>query len=380
VVQRGGYFGRYLPGGYLVYIHHRTLFGVPFDLNRLEVRGTPAPLLEDVAGRSATAGGQFDFSHNGTLVYLGGQSAGTWTMEWLDSAGKTKPLLAVPGLYYDPRISPDGKRLAFSSGTDIKIYDPGRDTVTRLTFTDQAVNFSPVWTPDGKHIVFESQGTRNYSLQWINAEGAGEAHKLLETTNELSPYSFAPDGKRLAYSERAAETGLDLWTLPLETSDPEQPKPGKPELFLGTPFTEQHPAFSPDGRWIAYSSTESGHNEVFVRPFPAREVSGTGKWLISVGGGQFPIWSRDGRQLFYGDLDDHIMGAAYTAKGDSFAAGKPRHIAPDAWNLDLAPDGKRFVVAILPPAESSAAAKASVHVTFLLNFFDEVRRRIPTRK
>jgi len=198
----------------------------------------------------------------------GKSSTGTWTIAWLDSTGKTQPLLAAPGMYLDPRFSPDGKRLAFSNNTDIEIYDWGRQARTRLTFTAQAVNLGPVWTPDGKRIVFESQGTSNFSLQWIRADG-GEAQRLLESKNRLRPYSFSPDGKRLAFSEQNAETWMDLWTLPLDTSDPEQPKPGKPELFLGTPFAELEPAFSPDGRWIAYTSTESGRPEVYVRPFPA---------------------------------------------------------------------------------------------------------------
>jgi len=392
VVQRGGYFGRYLAtsngSGYLVYIHERTLFGVPFDLDRLEVRGTPVPLLEDVAGNSGTAGGQLDFSHNGTFVYVSGKSStGTWMIVWLDRAGKTQPLLAAPGLYLDPRFSPDGKRLAFSNGTDIEIYDWGREARTRLTFTAQAVNLGPVWTPDGKRIVFESQGTGKFSLQWIRADGAGEAQRLLESKNRLRPYSFSPDGKRLAFSEQNAGTSMDIWTLPLDTSDPEQPKPGKPELFLGTPFAELEPAFSPDGRWIAYTSTESGRSEVYVRPFPAGGPFGSGRSTISTGGGALPIWSRDGRELFYEGLDNRIMAAAYTAKGDSFAAGKPgpwsnTQLADIAapWNLDLAADGKRFVVAVWPRVDSAGEPKASVHVTFLLNFFDEVQRRIPVGK
>ncbi len=245
VVQRGGYFGRYVPGGYLVYIHERTLFGVPFDLDRLEVRGTPAPLLEDVAGNSGTAGGQFDFSRNGTLVYLSGKSStGTWTLAWLDSAGKTQPLLAAPGRYFNPRVSPDGKQLAFSSGTDIEIYDWGRERMTRLTFTAQAVNVSPVWTPDGKHIIFESQSTSDFSLQWIRVDGGGEAQRLLVSKDRLSPYSFSPDGKHLAFTEQNPETRADLWTLPLDTSDPEHPKPAKPELFLSTPVQKFANVFS----------------------------------------------------------------------------------------------------------------------------------------
>ena len=249
------------------------------------------------------------------------------------------------------------------------------------------MNLGPVWTPDGKRIVFESQGTGKFSLQWIRADGAGEAQRLLESKNRLRPYSFSPDGKRLAFSEQNAGSSMDIWTLPLDTSDPEQPKPGKPELFLGTPFAELEPAFSPDGRWIAYTSTESGRSEVYVRPFPAGGPFGSGRSTISTGGGALPIWSRDGRELFYEGLDNRIMSAAYTAKGDSFAAGKPgpwsnTQLADIAapWNLDLAADGKRFVVAVWPRVDSAGEPKASVHVTFLLNFFDEVQRRIPVGK
>jgi len=293
----------------------------------------------------------------------------------------------VPAYYGDPRFSPDGKRLAFSNNTDIEIYDWGREARTRLTFTAQATNSGPVWTPDGERIAFESSGTKNFSLQWIRADGAGEAQRLQESKDRLMPYSFSPDGKRLAFSWRNAVTGFDLWTLALDGSDPEHPKQAKPEIFLSTPFDEREPAFSPDGRWMAYSSNESGRSEVYVRPFPAGPPSGSRRSTISTGGGRHPIWSRDGRALFYEGLNDRIMSAAYTAKGDFFAAGKPGPWSntpiddiATPWNLDVTPDGKRFAVALLPEADSAGHANASVHVTFLVNFFDEVRRRITAGK
>src|SRR5260370_472048 len=246
----------------------------------------------------------------------------------------------------------------------MEIQEWERGARTRLNFTAQAVNFFPVWMPDGKHIVFESEGTGNFSLQWIRADGAGEAQRLLESKNAQKPYSFSPDGKRLAFSENNAETRRDLWTLPLDTSDPEHPKPGKPELFLHTPFTQEDPAFSPDGHWIAYSSTESGRREVYVRPFPARGAYGSGRVTISTGGGRTPIWSRDGRELFYEGPDDRIMATAYTTQSDSFVAGKPRPwsnkqlagLGPQGWDLDLAPDGKRFVAAV-SQADSAGGPK-----------------------
>jgi Tol biopolymer transport system component len=346
----------------------------------LEVRGTPTPLLEDLAGDPVTAGGQFDVSRNGTFVYLEGKSSGAWPLVWLDSTGKTEPLLASPGAYYTPRLSRDGKRLAVSVNANaIKIYDSERDTMTPLTFKPQQT-ISPVWTPDGKHIVFATTSGAIGTLQWVRSDGGGESQPLLEGKTDLKPYSFLPDGKRLAFGESRTETGYDLWTLPLDLSDPEHPKAGKPELFLRTIVDELEPAFSPDGRWIAYRSTAAGINEVYVQPFPGPG----GKWLISTGGGgRHPVWSRNGRELFYQAGDFRIMVTTYSAKGDSFAADKPRPWAqtqiqdpnPLYWNLDLAPDGKRFVVA--PRPEATGGQKGSVHVTVLLNFFDELRRKMP---
>jgi serine/threonine-protein kinase len=390
VVQRGGYFGRYLPSRHLVYVHQGTLFAVGFDLDRLEVRGTPAPLLESVAGNEAVGAGQYDVARNGTLVYLSGKSSAvTDTVAWMESTGKTQPLLPSPALYLAPRLSPDGKRLALGVGPtgagDIQVYDWQRDTMTRLTFTQRSMY--PVWTPDGKHLVFQSQSSGANSIRWIRADGAGEAQLLVESKGEPTPYSFSPDGQRLAFAESGMDTGFDLWTLPLDVSDPEHPKPGKPELFLRTPFNEAEPAFSPDGRWIAYASSESGSVEVYVRPFSGGTPSGSGKWQISNGGGSHPIWSRDGRELFYETLDNRIMAATYTAKGDSFAADKPRLwsntqimdlFGTGIWNLDLSPDGKRF--AVIPRPDATAEPKGSVHVTVLLNFFDELRRRVPVGK
>jgi Tol biopolymer transport system component len=396
VVQRGGYFGRYLAtsngAGHLVYIHQGTLFAVGFDLDRLEARGTPTPLLEDVAADATGGGGQFDVARNGTLVYLSGKSStASWPVAWMDSAGKTQPLLAAPGQYYFPRFSPDGKRLALAVGPfavgDIQVYDWQRDTMTRLTFTQR--NLAPVWTPDGKHIAFLWDYPGGNSIRWIRADGAGEAQTLLDSKSEMQPYSFSPDGQRLTFSEQAADTGRPhIWTLPLDVSDPDRPKPGKPELFLRTPSGETTPAFSPDGRWIAYASFESGRGEVYVRPFAGGASSGSGKWQISNGGGSRPIWSRDGRELFYYQPRDNlILVASYTAKADSFAADKPRlwsstqilNPGPGIqWSTDLAPDGKRF--AVFPKPEAASEQKGPVNVTMLLNFFDELRRRVPVGK
>ncbi|HYM13626.1 MAG TPA: protein kinase, partial [Bryobacterales bacterium] len=296
---RGGYLGRYVPSGHLVYIHQGVLYGVAFDPARLEVQGTPTPLLEDIAANPVTGGGQFDFSGasagSGTFVYLAGKGAGqTWQVSWLDSAGKIQPLIAIPGAYVTLRLSPDGRRLGFvGSAGDLYIYNLDRETTTRLTFTGGAI--TPVWTPDGKHIVYRSISAAP-TLWWIRTDGAGQAQRLLGSQGNAVPWSFSPDGRRLAYFTAGPETGLDLWMLPVDASDPEHPKPGKPELFLRTPADENVPRFSPDGHWIAYRSNESGINEIYVRPFPG---GAGGKWQVSTGGGLYGIWSNNGRELFY---------------------------------------------------------------------------------
>lgn len=377
IVQRGGFYGRYLPGGHLVFVHQGVLFGVRFDPERLEVRGAPVPLLDDVAANPTSGAGRFDFSASGIFVYAAGKSAAqAWQMSWLDGSGKRQPVLAALGAYATPRLSPDGRKVAFvGESSDSYVYDLERHTTTRLTF--DGLSLVPVWSPDGRHLAFRTTG-KEFSISWERSDGAGEPQKLLESTNVLVPWSFSSDGRRLAYFEIGAQTGYDLWTLPLDLTDPDHPKPGKPEPFLSTPAEELVPRFSPDGRWIAYRSDESGTTEIYVRPFP--DANG-GKWQISSDGGLYAIWAPDGRQLFYETADNHIMVMDYSIEGGSFIPGTPRLWSeeqlfyPGTSNLDLAPDGKRFLVLTLPQAVPSAVG--SVHVTMLLNFFDELRRRIP---
>jgi Tol biopolymer transport system component len=339
--------------------------------------------VENVAANVDFGGGQYDFSQTGTFVCRTGQaSVAAWPVLWMDSSGQTQPLIRTPAHYRSPRFSPDGKRLAVAVGyseSEIWVYDLQREAATKLTFTGR--NQYPVWTPGGKHIVYQSQ--LEHSIMWMRADGAGEPHRLLEGIQVKLPYSFSPDGRRLAFSEMAGGSGFDLWTLPLDLTDPDHPKPGKPELFLGTSASENYPALSPDGQWMAYQSNESGIPEIYVRPFAAGSSPGGGKWQISTGGGAFPIWSRAGRQLLYRSEDGHVMMIDYTASGDSFRPDKPRRWADRLlWgygiypSFDLAPDGKR--VAMLPLAEETDA-KGNLHVTMLLNFFDEVRRRVSAR-
>ena len=374
---RGGYFGRYVPSrgtkGHLLYIHEGVLFGVPFDPQRLELEGTPSAIVEGVATDPISGGGQFDVSTNGTLVFLDGPGTRSWSMLSLDASGKTEPLQPKPGMYYSPRFSPDGRRLAFAveagNGSDIFVYDFASQSTTRLTFSQQG-NIEPLWTPDGKHIVYRS--TRPRVLWWIRADG-GEPVRLTSTTDQdILPTSFSLDGTRLVYQE-----GGNVFILPLDLSDPDRPKPGTREPLLSSPANETFATFSLDGRWIAYVSNESGRNEVYVR----RSSVPAGKWQISAGGGNFAMWSRTGHEIFYVGPDNRIMVAEYQTSGDSFVVRKTRQwsstqiFSPGFVPLNLSPDGKR--VALLEDPALRAEKKENLHVTFLLNFFDELRRRAP---
>jgi Tol biopolymer transport system component len=390
-VYRGGFYARYLLTGHLIYMHEGTLFGVPFDLKRMEVTGQPAPILENVVTNTATGGAQFSFSESGNFVYVaGGNVIQNVSVYWMDRQGKFAPLRETPGAYASPALSPDGKRLALQirdgKRTDIWVYEWERDTLTRLTFGSES-NASPVWTPDGQRITYTSLEKRGVSsLYWKRADGAGDALRLTETKNSKDPGSWRPDGKILAFTQLNPDSSYDILTLPIEGNEKSGWKAGEPKPFLNSPFNEQHAAFSPDGRWLAYSSNESGIPEVYVRPFPGPG----GKWLISAGGGLFPKWSRNGRELFYRTMDSKIMMAAYTTTGDSFHADKPQLWSPGQFtgrgpvsNFDMHPDGKRSVVlkdsAVLKDSVAGEA-KAVNKVSFILNFFDELRRKVPTGK
>jgi Tol biopolymer transport system component/predicted Ser/Thr protein kinase len=397
LLVRGAYSGKIVEsaqGNFLVYVREGALFGVAFDPQTLEVTGTAIPLLEDLGGDVVSGAGHFDISRSGTLLYRNGRQAEqTWPVLWLDKTGQTKPLLANPATYGAPRFSPDGKRLALnirngtSGGADLHLFDLERETLSRLTSTGKetyAVSY-PVWTPDGKHIVVRHPAPAGSGLAWYRADGAGEAQLLLESANNLWPSGFSPDGKVLAFNRNSPETLVDLWTLPLDLSDPEHPKAGKPQVFVQTPAAEYGAAISPDGKWVAYASSESGVNEVYVKPFLASGGGSGGRWQISAGGGQWPLWAPDGRVLYFTSLDNHILVADVEVRGDAFVSGKPRLWSPTpirnvGGNLSYAihPDGKRF--AVFPAPEALPEEKGNAHVTFLQNFTDELRRKVAGAK
>ncbi len=394
VVVRGGSFGRYLPSGHLIYLHQGSLYGVPFDLGRLETRGATVPLLEDFADPEGFWLGRFSFSRTGILLYATpGKAAGVAPVAWVDSAGISQPVISpsvrVPGQAATPRLSPDGDRLALAVAGDLFVHDLPRGTVTRLT-VDGALNRHPVWMPDGRHLVYGSDiaaSDGEFSIWWIRGDGSSKPEKLFGERTPLQVFSITPDGRTLAFVRTGKDRGFEIWTLPLDLNDPEHPKSGKPEPLVSESLSQVDPAFSPDGRWIAYVSTNGAGlgGQITVRRFPS--APSAGRWQISESesGAKFPVWSRNRKELFYVNSENRIMVVGYAANENSFRPEPPRQwsSAPlfrptdnALWNLDIAPDGRRFV-ALVPP-EFRSEEPTTVHATILLNFFDELRRRLPS--
>ena len=388
VVHRGGYHGRYLPSGHLLYLHDGVLFAVPFDIDRLQSTGQATSVLDGVSSSTYTGSAQFAVSTDGTLVYIPGRSIGEGLpVVWMDRGGNTRPLWVSPANWFNVRFAPEGRRLAmdiFSGPTsDIWVYDWERDTATPLT-RHPAGELKPVWTPDGRRIAFNSnRDNSTHNLYWQRADGAGDAQRLTESDQSQWPVSWHPSGKFLAFEEHKVgapfDRNWDLMILPMDGDDVSGWKPGTPTAFLDSPSEEMQPNFSPDGRWLAYQSNETGRYEVYVRPFRGR---GDG-WRISAGGGTFPTWSRTRAELFYG-VNGQIMVAAYAVEGEAFRADKPRllpnaryRVAGPARMFDLHPDGERFAVATAAEAEGNAKRDS---VAVILNFFDELRRIAPTTK
>jgi serine/threonine-protein kinase len=373
VLHRGGSYARYLASGHLVYAREATLFAAPFDLRRLELTGSPAPILQGVIHSPYHGSAQFDVSEGGLLVYLGGSAERLqYSMVWVDREGKPTPLSPDRRTYGEPHFSPDGRRLAVQvhdtgkTNVDVWVYDLERGVGTRLTF-DESADVAPFWSPDGKRVVFSSDSGGVFNIYWKRSDGSGEAERLTESQNTQYGSSFSPDGKYVAFHQSNAKTANDIYVLPLEGER-------KPELFLGTPFSETEAAFSPDGRWIAYQSNESGSTEIYLRPFPA----GGGKWQVSTDGGTYPRWSRTGRELFY-RKGSGLMAVSVSSAGESFVAEKPRQLYEGAFmtlsvggmtlaDYDVAPDGKRFVM--MQGEQKAQEMKA----TFVFNWFEDLRR------
>jgi len=365
---QGATFPRYSPSGHLIYARGGTLMAAPFDLKRLEITGAAIPVLDNVL-ESVTQAAQYSLSNTGILVYVSGGVLGAQrSLVWVDRNGAEQPLAAPANTYESPRLSPDGQRIAVANEGQIWLYDLSRETLTRFTFEGN-INSRPVWTPDGKRIAFYSNKEGALNIFWQLADGSGGLERLTTSEYTSVPGSWSPDGQTLAFHDANAKTGNDIWMLRLSDR--------KAQPYLRTPFNEGNPRFSPDGLWIAYVSDESGRTEVYVQPYPGPG----GKWQVSKDGGTEPVWNRNGRELFY--RSGNKMMAVEITTQPNFALGNPRMLfegpyalsAVPVSNYDVSPDGKRFLM--LKPADEGQGQAASTQINVVLNWSEELKRRVP---
>jgi serine/threonine-protein kinase len=357
---------RYVPSGHIIYVHPGGLLAAPFNLDQLAVTGAAVPVLSGVLTDAINGFAQYGFSSDGSLAYIPGAAAeAERALVWVDRKGQERTITKTKHPYEDLSLSPDGRQIALTiegPAFNVWVYDVGHETLTRLTFDDDCRD--PLWSPDGKRVVYTSFRNGRYSLYWKLADGSGEEELLASGERILWAQSWSPDGKLLAYGELEPAKGYDVWLLPVEGER-------KPRPLLHTPFTETLAAISSDGHWLAYSSNESGREEVYVQP-----VSGQGgKWQISTEGGTRPAWARNGRELFYRD-GDHLLAVSVQA-GPSFSAGTPRVLFERPYlhtGRDYAPasDGQQFLF-----IKETEQEVAPTQINVVLNWFEDLERRSP---
>jgi len=375
IVLQGGTYGRYIqtePGsGFVIYANAGSLFAIPFDHERLEVTGPAAPAIEDVTFGGTEGSAQYSTSGDGKLAY-GSGAAGILghTVVWVDRDGKIEPLWEDQQYYRNPSLSPDGSRLALDILTegqsDIWLYDIDRGVPTRLTFSDLDDHF-PVWSPDGEYVYYAAEVDSSTAIFRKLADGSGDREEMLRLEGRTIPGSITPDGQLLAFTTETGGQNWNIGTIRLSEANAE------PQMLLTSTFVEYGPKFSPDGRWYAYFSDESGNVEVYVR-----SVDGRGKWQISNGGGYWPRWSPDGKELFFW-LGTALFAADVELTGGSFRAGRAEQLFDGPFAdlgsadvSDVSPDGQRVLTfQNLTPVSTDSHQ----HVKLVLNWDEELKRR-----
>jgi serine/threonine-protein kinase len=368
---RGGSHPEYVESGHLVYASAGALRAVPFDPARLELAGDPVPVVEQVL-ISANGAANYAVSRQGTLVYVpAGMTLQTpRSLVWVDRTGREAPLKAPVRGYSSPRVSPDGTRVAVGSEGDIWIWDLTREALTRLT-ADPGLKQQPVWTLDSRRVIFASSRAGEPNLYVKAADGTGAVERLTTSANPQVPNSVTPDGTRVVIYEIAPKTARDLVVLPL---------PGASESretrLIQTAFDEWNADVSPNGRFIAYQSNESGRPEIYVRPFPAVDA---GRWVVSTSGGTAPVWAKNGRELFYLDAANALTATPVQTSGSTFSAGLPVKLFDSAYSVmigqrqyDVSSDGKRFLMLKDKPTGDQPPAG----IVVVLNWFDDLNRSL----
>jgi eukaryotic-like serine/threonine-protein kinase len=374
-----GVDGHVLSTGHLVFVRGGSLWAVPFDINRLEVRGTPVPVVEGI--RVETGGAvQYVVGDDGTLAYVPGVvGAGAASrLVWVDRTGREEPIKAPDRNYGYPRLSPDGTRLAIDvreDQNDLWVWEFARGTLTRLTF-DRGGDTYPRWTGDGKRVVYSSaasDGETNAPATFVPftqpADGTGNRERLATFRAHLDQSALSPDGKWLVMRTVSSGTQEDIMLVSLDNDRQVQP-------LIHTPFRERNAEISPDGRWIAYQSNESGADQVYVRPFPA--VDG-GKWQVSAAGGGKPLWARNGREIFYVASDNALMTVPVQPAATFTFGNATRLLDTTGYSntglqgrsFDVTPDGRRFLFTKNVEQQTSGA------VNVVLNWFTELKQKVP---
>jgi len=355
--------------GYLLFLRGNTLMAQPFDLDRLSLAGEAIPLAENIQGERAGALGVFSASQTGVLAYqTGGEIVGS-NLYWRDRSGKQIGPLGDSAGYMDLSISRDRQKVAVSildssvGPPDIWIYEVSRGLRSRFTF-DPGADRWPIWSPDGTRVVFSSNRKGQFNLYIKSYTGSGVEELLLETSLEQVPTDWSADGRYILFATRGdPKTQADVWALPLFGDR-------KPMPVVQTPFREHDAVFSPDGRWIAYTSDESGRDEVYVAPFP-----GLGrKWQVSTSGGVLPRWPGTGSEVFFDGPGERIMAAAVSAHDDTFQAGQTQplfEIRPQRPGtfFDVTPDGRQFLV------NTAAQVQNSTPMTLVVNWPADLRKK-----
>jgi serine/threonine-protein kinase len=367
----GGTDVRYLSTGHLVYLRRGVLLAAPFDIDRLEVVGTPVAVAQGVLHDPMGAGAaQFGVSNDGTLVTLSGPLQQR-RLVWMDRRGTVEPLPLSEATYVAPALSPSGEKIAMmirdQSGIDIWVYDLDREALTKLTFSGD--NGFPIWSPDGERVVFGRFGShadQPYGIFSVPADGHAPPEPLTSGEFLQFPTSYSPDSVVLAFNQPSSTTG-DVYVLRTGKSSPEP--------LLATPFVEGGVRFSPDGRWIAYFSNESGRGEVYVRSFP----EGSSRQQISTSGGDLPTWNLQGGELFYKEGNRMMVVAVET--GATFRAGKPSplfetpgEVFSGLGSYDVSPDGQRFL--LTAPGQN---ARKTERIDVVVNWFVELKRKFPAK-
>jgi len=327
--------------GHLLFARAGALLAQPFEASSLKLTGEPF-VVANTLRVNDSGRGHYSVSDSGILVYDPTNTYGNEQLIWLDRAGKRLESVGAPGIIQDPALSPDGKQVAVdrrdlqTGNEDIYVIDLARGTSSRLTF-DPASDRYPIWSPDGTRVAWFSDREGSFQIYQKLASGVGPEEILLKSEIPSLPTSWSADGKFILYTGVDPKTSFDIWVLPLAGDR-------KPFPFLQTPFIESRASFSPDGRWIAYQSNDQGLNELYVQTFPA---SGS-KWKVSTDTGAFPIWRRDGKELFYVKLG--ALMAVEVKPGSSFEAGVPKVMFDLAGKTRGNPvfaataDGQRFLI------------------------------------